>query len=153
MQEVLITGNIGRNAEVIRRKDGQEVLTFTVAVSNGKERNGEERKPTWFSVFVIGNYQNMASYLVKGTRVLVKGRMNANAYTNRHGETGVSLDISTNPSSIEIQKYADDNNVGSKAGVQSQPSVQPSEKPQMPQGQGRQTAQQMQQRQSDERLF
>ena len=144
----MITGNIGRNAEVIRRKDGQEVLTFTVAVSNGKERNGEERKPTWFSVFVIGNYQNMASYLVKGTRVLVKGRMNANAYTNRHGETGVSLDISTNPSSIEIQKYAD-NNVGSKAGVQSQPS----EKPQMPQGQGRQTAQQMQQRQSDERLF
>ena len=146
MQEVTITGNIGRNAEVIERKDGQEVLSFTVAVSNGKERNGEERKPTWFSVFVIGNYQNMAPYLVKGTRVLVKGRMNASAYTNRHGETGVSLDISTNPSSVEIQKYADDNNVGSKTAPQTR--QQP-----MPQGQGWQTAQQMQQRQSGEKLF
>ena len=67
MQEILITGNIGRNAEVTRRKDGQDVLAFTVAVSNGKESNGEERKPTWFSVFVIGNYQNVAPYLVKGT--------------------------------------------------------------------------------------
>ena len=152
MQEVTITGNIGRNAEVIQRKDGQEVLSFTVAVSNGKERNGEERKPTWFSVFVIGNYQNMAPYLVKGTRVLVKGRMNASAYTNRHGETGVSLDISTNPSSVEIQKYADDNNVGSKAESQSQPRSQQTENP-MPQGQVWQTAQQMQQRQSGEKLF
>lgn len=147
MQEVTITGNIGRNAEVIQRKDGQEVLSFTVAVSNGKERNGEERKPTWFSVFVIGNYQNMAPYLVKGTRVLVKGRMNASSYTNRHGETGVSLDISTNPSSVEIQKYADDNAV-----PQSQPRSQQAENP-MPQGQGWQTAQQMQQRQSGEKLF
>lgn len=153
MQEVTITGNIGRNAEVIERKDGQEVLSFTVAVSNGKERNGEERKPTWFSVFVIGNYQNVAPYLVKGTRVLVKGQLRAGAYTNRHGETGVSLDISTNPGSVEIQKFADDNNnVGSKAESQSQPRSQQAEKP-MPQGQGWQTAQQMQQRQSGEKLF
>ena len=146
MQEVLITGNIGRNAEVTRRKDGQEVLAFTVAVSNGKESNGEERKPTWFSVFVIGNYQNVAPYLVKGTRVLVRGQMRARAYTNRHGETGVSLDISTNTSGVEIQKFADDNNVGSKAAPQTR--QQP-----MPQGQGWQTAQQMQQRQSGEKLF
>lgn len=144
MQEVLITGNIGKNAEVIQRKDGQEVLAFTVAVSNGKESNGEERKPTWFSVFVIGNYQNVAPYLVKGTRVLVRGQMRARAYTNRHGDTGVSLDISTNPSGIEIQRFADDNNVGSKAVSQSQPRSQQAENP-MPQGQGWHTAQQMQQ--------
>lgn len=149
MQEVMITGNIGRNAEVIRRKDGQEVLTFTVAVSNGKESNGEERKPTWFSVFVIGNYQNVAPYLVKGTRVLVKGQLRAGAYTNRHGETGVSLDISTNPGSVEIQKFADDNNnVGSKAESQSQQVENPK-----PQGQVWQTAQQMQQRQNGGKLF
>lgn len=153
MQEVMITGNIGRNAEVIQRKDGQEVLTFTVAVSNGKESNGEERKPTWFSVFVIGNYQNVAPYLVKGTRVLVKGQLRAGAYTNRHGEMGVSLDISTNPGSVEIQKFADDNNnVGSKAESQSQPRSQQAGQP-MPQGQGWQTAQQMQQSQSGKKLF
>lgn len=152
MQEVIITGNIGKDAEVIRRKDGQEVLSFTVAVSNGKESNGEERKPTWFSVFVIGNYQNVAPYLVKGTRVLVKGRMNASAYTNRHGETGVSLDISTNTSGVEIQKFADDN-VGSKAVSQSQPRSPQTRQQPMPQGQGWQTAQQMQQRQSGEKLF
>lgn len=152
MQEVLITGNIGKNAEVIQRNDGQEVLAFTVAVSNGKESNGEERKPTWFSVFVIGNYKNVAPYLVKGTRVLVIGQLRAGAYTNRHGETVVSLNISTNPSGVEIQKFADDNNVGSKAVSQSQPRSQQAENP-MPKGQGWQTAQQMQQRQSDERLF
>lgn len=153
MQEILITGNIGKDAEVTRRKDGQEVLAFTVAVSNGKESNGEERKPTWFSVFVIGNYQNVAPYLVKGTRVLVRGQMRARAYTNRHGETGVSLDISTNTSGVEIQKFADDNNVGSKAVSQSQPRSPQTRQQPMPQGQGWQTAQQMQQRQSGEKLF
>lgn len=144
MQEITITGNIGRNAEVMQRKDGQYVLAFTVAVSNGKESNGEERKPTWFSVFVIGNYQNVAPYLVKGARVLVRGQLRAGAYTNRNGDTGVSLDISTNPSGIEIQRFADDNNVGSKAVSQSQPRSQQAENP-MPQGQGWRTAQQMQQ--------
>lgn len=147
MQEIIITGNIGRNTEVIRRKDGQEVLTFSVAVNENKEE-----APTWYDVFVNGNYDKMAPYLVKGTRVLVRGRLRAGMWTSQQGKTGISLQVSTNTGSIEMLKFANDNNVGSKAESQSQPRSQQTEKP-MPQGQGWQTAQQMQQRQSAEKLF
>lgn len=109
MQEITITGNIGKDAEVIQRKDGQEVLTFSVAVSNGKDK-----QPTWYGCFLNGNTQSVAPYLVKGTRVLVRGQLRAGAWMNRQGETVVSLDISTNAYGVEIQKFADDNNVGSK---------------------------------------
>lgn len=133
MQEITITGNIGKDAEVIQRKDGQEVLTFSVAVNEGKDE-----VPTWYDVFVNGNYDKMASYLSKGARVLVRGRLKAGMWTSQSGKSGISLQVSTNTGSIEILKFADDNNVGSKTAPQTR--QQP-----MPQGQGWQTAQQMQQ--------
>lgn len=147
MQEVIITGNIGKDAEVIQTRDGRGVLTFSVAVNENKEE-----APTWYDVFVNGNYDKMAPYLVKGTRVLVRGRLKAGMWTNQQGKSGMSLQVSTNTGSIEMLKFANDNNVGSKAESQSQPRLQQTEKP-MPQGQGWQTAQQMQQRQSGEKLF
>ena len=147
MQEIIITGNIGKDAEVIQTRDGRGVLTVSVAVNDNKEE-----APTWYDVFVNGNYDKMAPYLVKGTRVLVRGRLKAGMWTNQQGKRGISLQVSTNTGSIEILKFADDNNVGSKAVSQSQPRSQQTEKP-MPQGQGWQTAQQMQQRQSGEKMF
>lgn len=133
MQEIIITGNIGKNAEVIQTRDGREVLTFSVAVSETKDE-----VPTWYDVFVNGKYDKMVSYLVKGTRVLVRGRLRAGMWTNQQGKSGISLQVSTNTGSIEILKFADDNNVGSK--TEPQTRQQP-----MPQGQGWRTAQQMQQ--------
>lgn len=124
MQEITITGNIGKDAEVIQTRDGRGVLTFSVAVNENKEE-----APTWYDVFVNGNYDKMAPYLVKGTRVLVRGRLKAGMWTNQQGKSGISLQVSTNTGSIEILKFADDNNVGSKAGQQSQTSVQQSERP------------------------
>lgn len=124
MQEITITGNIGKDAEVIQTRDGRGVLTFSVAVNENKDE-----VPTWYDVFVNGNYDKMAPYLVKGTRVLVRGRLKAGMWTSQSGKTGLSLQVSTNTGSIEILKFADDNNVGSKAGQQSQTSVQQSERP------------------------
>ncbi len=135
----MITGNIGKDAEVIQTRDGRGVLTFSVAVNEGKEE-----APTWYEVFVNGNFDKMASYLVKGTRVLVRGRLKAGMWTNQQGKSGISLHVSTNTGSIEILNFANDNNVGSKAVSQSQPRSQQAENP-MPQGQGWRTAQQMQQ--------
>lgn len=124
MQEVIITGNIGKDAEVIQTRDGRGVLTFSVAVNENKDE-----VPTWYDVFVNGNYDKMAPYLVKGTRVLVRGRLKAGMWTSQSGKSGISLQVSTNTGSIEILRFADDNNVGSKAGQQSQTSVQQSERP------------------------
>ena len=66
-------------------------------------------KRQWYDVFVNGNYDKMAPYLVKGTRVLVRGRLKAGMWTNQQGKSGISLQVSTNTGSIEILKFADDN--------------------------------------------
>lgn len=105
MQEVTITGNIGKDAIEEMRGDGSRYITFSVAVNNGKDMG-----PSWYGVFVHGDYQKVQPYLVKGARVLVRGRLSAGAYQNRHGETVVSLSISTSTGGVEIQKFADDGN-------------------------------------------
>lgn len=62
MQTVIITGNIGKDAETATRKDGSQYLTFRVAVDEGRDK-----APTWYDVALyVSNPANLQQYLVKG---------------------------------------------------------------------------------------
>ncbi len=58
-------------------------------------RDGDRRdETTWFRVSVWGRQaENCAKYLAKGRKVLVVGRVSANAFTGRDGEVRASLEI------------------------------------------------------------
>lgn len=102
MQTVVITGNIGKDAELATRKDGSQYLTFRVAVSNGRDKD-----PTWYGVALyVSNPANLQQYLVKGAGVLVQGRLIAGACTDSQGVAQPSLSIATNGGGIEILKFA-----------------------------------------------
>ena len=102
MQTVIITGNIGKDAETATRKDGSQYLTFRVAVDEGRDK-----APTWYDVALyVSNPANLQQYLVKGARVLINGRLIAGAYTDRQGVAQPSLSIATSGSGIEIIKFA-----------------------------------------------
>ena len=102
MQTIIITGNIGKDAETITRSDGSQYLTFRVAVDEGRDK-----APTWYRVALyVSNPANLQQYLVKGARVLIHGRLTAGAYTDSHGTAQPSLSIATSGSGIEIIKFA-----------------------------------------------
>lgn len=84
MQQIIITGNLGRDPEMRYLQSGQAVTSFSVATNRTwTDRNGEQHKETdWFRVSAWGNQaENCNKYLVKGSKVLVIGRITSDPKT------------------------------------------------------------------------
>ena len=64
MQQLIIAGNIGKDAEVRRMQSGEAVANFSVAVDNGKDKDGNRRESTWFDCALWGKRgEGLAPYL------------------------------------------------------------------------------------------
>jgi single stranded DNA-binding protein len=99
MLNIVFAGNVGGDVtlrEVMVRDEPVKVASFSVAVDNGKNVNGEDIPPTWIRVSVWRNYADVvAQYVNKGDRVtVVAERLKSSAYTNADGELRSSLEVS-----------------------------------------------------------
>lgn len=76
MQQLTIAGNVGKDAKLnTLERSGDKVLNFSVAVSNGKDKDGNWRDSTWYDCSLWGKRgEALASYITKGTRLCVSGR-------------------------------------------------------------------------------
>lgn len=92
---VSFTGTLGRDPELRFTTGGRAVANFSIAVSRRFQRNGEwEEQTSWFNVVCWGDLgENAASSLVKGTRVLVSGRMEQRSWETDAGEKRTVYDI------------------------------------------------------------
>ena len=99
--KVEIIGNLGHPAETKTTKDGQrQFLQFSVA--DNKQVNGQ-KVTQW--VNVIYNGTKVAPYLVKGTKVFVRGDLNANLYTKKDGTSAIDLTIYA--TELQIVEFAE----------------------------------------------
>lgn len=81
MKQIVISGNIGRDAEVRRTQAGDAVASFSVAV---EFRDGKEKRTEWFDVSVWGKRgEALAQYLTKGSRVSVAGDLGRREYEGK----------------------------------------------------------------------
>ena len=97
-QQVIIVGNVGRDAELKYTPQGVAVCDFSVAVNKvtGKGENRKE-KTTWFKVTVWRERAETASqYIKKGMKIMVIGEVDARAYTDKNGQAVASLDLTAN---------------------------------------------------------
>lgn len=77
---IIIVGNAGRDPEMRYTPSGEPVTNFSVAVSDGF---GEKKKTIWFRVSAWGKTaESVNSFLKKGHKVLVEGRLLADANGN-----------------------------------------------------------------------
>lgn len=89
LNKIMLIGNLGRDPEMSYTPDGTAVTKFSLAVSRRmKDRDTGERREetTWFNV--VGWRQlaeTMNSYLHKGSKVYIEGRMTSRKYTNKDG--------------------------------------------------------------------
>lgn len=77
MQKLFIAGKVG-NVRGLRDAGSNKVFNFSVAVSNGKDANGNWRESTFYDVGVWGaRGEALSKWLGKGTKVAVSGRHTA----------------------------------------------------------------------------
>lgn len=90
MQMLMIAGNVG-NVKEIKDVGGDKVLNFSVAVDNGKDKNGEKREATWFDCALWGKRaEALAPYIAKGSKLALSGRPGCRAH---EGKAYLSLTV------------------------------------------------------------
>jgi len=97
-QQVMIIGNVGRDPELTYTPQGVAVAKFTVAV-NKVTGKGETRKEktTWFRVSVWRERAETASqYIKKGSKIMVIGEVEVNAYIDKDGAAQATLELTAN---------------------------------------------------------
>lgn len=84
MQVTMIAGNVGKDAVLRRTGNGDAVLGFSVAVDNGKDKNGSKRDSTWYSCSIWGKRaESLENYIKKGTKLTLTGRVGVDVYEGR----------------------------------------------------------------------
>lgn len=82
MLKVEIIGNIGADAKIVNGTNGVVYLTFPVAHYPRKECS----QPVWVNCSHRIAGGNLSQYLLKGTRVYVRGNLTVSVYTTDDGE-------------------------------------------------------------------
>jgi len=110
MQLLFIAGNIGGDAVLRTTQGGDKVSNFSVAVDNGKDKQGQRRESTWYECSLWGKRgEALNQFLTKGGKVTISGRPTVRVYEGK-AYLGVSVD------QITLQGGNSDNRGGGDAG-------------------------------------
>lgn len=92
MNLIHIAGHLGSDPEVRHTPSGQKVVSFRMAT---RSRKGGQDTTIWYRITIWGDrFDRMLPYLKKGSAVIVVGELQQpEIYTNRDGQTQVSLDV------------------------------------------------------------
>lgn len=96
---IVISGNLGADAEFRVTPNGKQLTVMNVAVTPAKysEGNWTDGETTWYKVLVWGKKASgVANSARKGMRVLVSGYLNPQTYTDKEGLERKSLEITAN---------------------------------------------------------
>jgi single-strand DNA-binding protein len=100
---IIIVGNVGRDPEMRYTPSGQAVTSFSVATNRSYTNAGGQRvdETIWFRVSAWGKQAETCNqYLRKGSKVLVEGRLTADAnggpriWNRQDGTPAASFEIS-----------------------------------------------------------
>ncbi len=93
MNKVFIIGRLTKDPEIRTTSTGKKVASFSVAVSDGKDQNGQELT----QYFNMSGWDRLAeiieSYVKKGTKVAVFGSLKNRSWDKPDGTKGYATDI------------------------------------------------------------
>jgi single-strand DNA-binding protein len=83
MNQIYITGRLGRDPELRFSTSGMAVAEFSVAVTRKVK---DEDETTWFDCVSFGEQaENYCEDFIKGSRIIVIGRIEVKEYTGKDG--------------------------------------------------------------------
>lgn len=84
MELLIIAGTVGKDAELRRTNNGDAVLSFSVAVDQGKDKNGQKRDAKWYDASIWGKRaESLQSYITKGSKLTLQGRPTAREHQGK----------------------------------------------------------------------
>ena len=115
MNLVVLQGNISKDSELRYTPNGKAVVRFSVAVNEGY---GDKKKTQFFNITSFGA-EKLCEYLIKGTKVLIKGKLNNSSYEKdevKHYKTDIIADnyggielLSSKNNTKDTSKYEREN--------------------------------------------
>lgn len=84
MEQLTIAGTVGKDAELRRTGNGDPILGFSVAVDQGKDRNGQKRDAKWYDASIFGKRaESLQNYITKGSKLVLVGRPTAREHNGK----------------------------------------------------------------------
>ena len=75
MQTLTIAGNVGKDPVLRNTGGGDAVLGFSLAVDNGKDKDGNKRETTWYDCSIWGKRAtSLQNHISKGSKLVLTGR-------------------------------------------------------------------------------
>jgi len=94
--EIIVVGNLGRDAEFNYAGTGTAVCKFSIAV-NRRVKQGDQwaDETQWMNITLFGNRaENIHQYLTKGKQVLVvSDSLEVRPYTTKDGQLRANVDL------------------------------------------------------------
>ena len=107
LNKIMLIGNLGRDPEMNYTPSGVAVTKFSLAVSrNTKTSTGERREETeWFNIVAWRQLaETCNTYLRKGSKVYIEGRLTTRKYTDKNGVERTAIDVTANEMEILTPK-------------------------------------------------
>lgn len=93
MNKVFLIGRLTKDAEIRTTTTGKKVASFSMAISDGKDQNGQEIT----QYFNLSAWDRLAeiieSYVKKGTKIAVVGSLKNRSWDKPDGTKGYATDI------------------------------------------------------------
>jgi single-strand DNA-binding protein len=84
MEMLIIAGTVGKDAVLRRTQNNDAVLSFSVAVDQGKDKNGNKRDTRWYDASLWGKRaESLQNYITKGTKLTLQGRPTAREHQGK----------------------------------------------------------------------
>lgn len=84
MINLTIAGNVGKDAQLRHTQGGEPVLGFSLAIDQGKDKDGNKRDSVWVSCSIWGKRaESLQTYITKGTKLVLSGRPGVNVYEGK----------------------------------------------------------------------
>jgi single-strand DNA-binding protein len=86
MLQLTVVGRVGQDADVRYTPSGKAVANFSLAVDNGKDREGEKKSATWIKVEVWEKRaESLSPHITKGKMLAISGPARAEAWIDKQG--------------------------------------------------------------------
>lgn len=95
MNKVILIGNLGQDPEIRELTSGKVANLSLATTHRWKTKEGEKREETeWHRVSMFGGLATIAgSYLHKGAKVCIEGRIKTRKWEDKEGQTRYSTEI------------------------------------------------------------
>ncbi len=99
MNKIMLIGNLGRDPEMNYTPSGTAIAKFSLAVSRvSKSATGERQQETeWFNIVAWQHLaETCSTYLKKGQKVFIEGRLATRKYTDKNGIERTAVEVIAN---------------------------------------------------------